>query len=71
MPSAPIRMSPRVVAPASPKRLVKRGGDAAFVLHEAEQPAAGADRILAEPLSHRIADDALQPAAMDRELRHS
>ena len=46
------------------------GGDAAFVLREGDQFAAGMDRFLAEALLHRLMDHALQTAAMNRELRH-
>ena len=45
-------------------------GDAAFVLRERAEPMAGVDAGLAEPRAHRLVDHALQPAAMDRELRH-
>ena len=46
------------------------GGDAALVLRERTEPAAGVDGVIAQPLDHGLMDDALQPAAMDRELRH-
>ena len=46
------------------------GGDAALVLRERAEPVAGVDAALAEPRAHRLEDHALQPAAMDRELRH-
>ena len=46
------------------------GGDAALVLGEGAEPAAGADGIRAQPLDHGLMDDALQPPAVDRELRH-
>ena len=46
------------------------GGDAAFVLGERAEPAAGADGIGTQPLDHGLMDDALQAAAVDRELRH-
>ena len=46
------------------------GGDAALVLPEAAEAAAGVDAAFAEPRAHRLIDHALQPAAMDRELRH-
>jgi hypothetical protein len=45
------------------------GGDAAFVLREGAQPAAGMDDLGPEPLLDGAVDDALQPSAMDRELR--
>src|SRR5262252_11217598 len=46
------------------------GGDAGFVLTECAEPMAGMDAGVAEPLAHRLIDDALQAATMDRELRH-
>src|ERR1700682_707554 len=46
------------------------GGYAAFVLGEGPQPAAGMNRILSQPLLDGTMDHALQPAAMNRELRH-
>src|SRR5688500_4892733 len=46
------------------------GGDAAVVLREAAQPRAEVEAALAEPRARRLIDDALEPAAMDRELRH-
>src|ERR1700704_6692455 len=45
-------------------------GDATLVLRKRAEPAAGADRIAAEPFDHRLMNDALQAAAVDRELRH-
>src|SRR5262249_30382507 len=45
-------------------------GDAGFVLTECAEPMAGMDAGVAEPLAHRLIDDALQATAMDRELRH-
>src|SRR4029079_514715 len=44
--------------------------DPTFVLREGPQPAAGVDRLPPYPLLHGAVDDALQPAAMDRKLRH-
>ncbi len=44
--------------------------DAALVLAEGAEPAAGMDRIRAEPFLDGAMDHALQPAAMDRELRN-
>jgi hypothetical protein len=44
--------------------------DAALVLGEGAETAAGMDGILAETLLDRIVDHALQPTAMDRKLRH-
>src|SRR5262249_45096623 len=44
--------------------------DAAFILTERAEPAAGADRVRAEALDHGLMDHALQAAAMDRKLRH-
>src|SRR5882724_324885 len=41
-----------------------------LVLGKGAEPAAGVDRILAQPLLDGAVDHALQPAAMDRELRH-
>ena len=46
------------------------GGDAALVLFEAAEPVAGVQAAFAEPRAHRLVDHALQPAAMDGELRH-
>src|SRR6185312_1632519 len=46
------------------------GGHTAFILRERAEPAAGTDRILAQPLDHGLVDHALQAAAVDRELRH-
>src|SRR5712691_10293207 len=46
------------------------GGHAAFVLAKRAEPMAGMNAGLAEPRPHRVIDDALQPAAMDGELRH-
>src|SRR4051812_41074264 len=43
---------------------------AALVLGEGAEPAAGMDRVRAKPLLDGAMDHALQPAAMDRELRH-
>src|SRR6516162_2709067 len=44
--------------------------DAGFVLPKCAEPMAGMHAGVAEPLAHRLIDDALQVAAMDRELRH-
>ena len=46
------------------------GRDAAFVLLEGAEPVAGVDLAFAEAGAGRLIDDALQLAAMDRELRH-
>src|SRR5882724_10254681 len=46
------------------------GGHPTFILVEGAQPAAGVDRILAQPLLDGAVDHALQPASMDRELWH-
>src|SRR6266851_117738 len=46
------------------------GGHAAFVLAEGPQPAAGVYSIPPQPLLDGAVDHALQPAAMNRELRH-
>src|SRR4030095_9147294 len=46
------------------------GGDAAFVLAEGPEPVAGMDARRAETRPHRVVNDALQPAAVDGELRH-
>src|SRR5712691_7129599 len=46
------------------------GGHAAFILAKRAEPVAGVDAGLAEPRPHRVIDDALQPPAMDGELRH-
>src|SRR5882724_12640068 len=45
-------------------------GDAAFVLGEGPQPAAGVDGVLSQTLLDGAVNDALQPAAVNRELRH-
>src|SRR5260370_33158311 len=45
-------------------------GDAAFILGEGAQPAAGVNHIVPQPRLDGAMDHALQPAAMDRELRH-
>src|SRR5438105_6618775 len=42
--------------------------DAAFILAESPQPAAGVDRLPPQPLLDGAVDHALQPAAMNREL---
>src|SRR5918995_516267 len=42
----------------------------AFILGEGGEPTAGVDRLSPEPLDRRLVDHALQPSAMDRELRH-
>src|SRR5229473_1622577 len=44
--------------------------DAAFVLAERPQPAAGVNHIRSQPRFDRRVNYALQPAAMNRELRH-
>ena len=44
-------------------------GDAAVVLGERSQPAVQMNARFAKPGAHRLIDHALQPAAMDRELR--
>ena len=46
------------------------GRHAAFILAERAEPVAGMNARFAEPCPHRMIDDALQPAAMDGELRH-
>src|SRR5262245_36252180 len=46
------------------------GGDAALILLEAAEPAAGVEAALAEPRARGLIDHALQAAAMNRELRH-
>src|ERR1700687_2963709 len=46
------------------------GGYPALVLAEGAEPAAGVDGSLTQPLLDGAVDHALQPAAMDRELRH-
>src|SRR5580692_1438512 len=45
-------------------------GDAALVLGEGAEPAAGVNGLRPQPLLDGAMDHALQPAAMDRELRH-
>src|SRR3984885_15680185 len=45
-------------------------GDAAFVLGEGAEPAAGVNRLRPQPFLDGAMDHALQPTAMDRELRH-
>src|SRR5438270_12839792 len=46
------------------------GGDPAVVLAEGAETMADVDAAFAEPRPHRLINDALQPAAMDGELRH-
>src|SRR6185437_15779030 len=46
------------------------GGDSAFVRAESAEPAAGVDQVGAQPLLDGAVDHALQPAAMNRELRN-
>ena len=46
------------------------GGDAAVVLREGAEPAIEVDARFAEPRAHRLIDHALQPAAVDGELRN-
>src|SRR5205085_8002168 len=46
------------------------GGDAAFVLAEAAETMTGMEMCLADTRAHRVIDHALQPPAMDGELRH-
>ena len=48
----------------------EKGADAAFVLRERTEAAAGVDRIRAQALDHRLVNRALQASAMDGELRH-
>src|SRR5262245_26080761 len=43
--------------------------DAAVVLRKSAEPMAGVDTVLSDPATERFVDHALQPAAMDRELR--
>src|SRR5258708_17435571 len=45
-------------------------GDAALILDERPKPAARVDRALPQPLFDGAVDHALQPAAMNRKLRH-
>src|SRR3984957_9373348 len=45
-------------------------GDAALVLAEGSEPAAGVNRVRSQSLLDGAVNHALQPAAMDRELRH-
>src|SRR5260221_6362635 len=45
-------------------------GHTVLVLGEGPQPAAGVNRIRSQPLLDGAMDHALQPAAMNRELRH-
>src|SRR5665213_323268 len=45
-------------------------GDAAFVLGESAEPAAGVNGVMPQPLIDGTVDHALQPAAMNRELRY-
>ena len=46
------------------------GSHPTLVLGERTEPAAGPDRVSAQPLYDRLIDDTLQTAAVDRELRH-
>ena len=57
-------------APVRAVAIEEIGGDAALVLLEVAEPMAGVQPAFAEPRAHRLMDHALQPAAMDRELRH-
>src|SRR6516225_10746996 len=45
-------------------------GDAGFVLAEGAEAMTGMDVPLADAVAHGAVDHALQPAAMDRKLRH-
>src|ERR1700758_2061981 len=45
-------------------------GDPALILDECAKPASGLDRVIPQPLDDGLVDHALQPAAVDRELRH-
>ena len=53
---------------AGPIEEIRR--DAALVLGEGAEPAAGVNRLRSEPLLDSAVDHALQPAAVNRELRH-
>ena len=46
------------------------GGDAGFILTEGAEAMAGMDTLLTDPFAHGVMDHAMQPAAMDRKLRH-
>src|SRR6266516_2458328 len=46
------------------------GAHAGFVLAKVAEPMAGVNARFAEPRAERLIDDGLQPAAMDRKLRH-
>ena len=54
----------------APAGIGEMGGHAAFILDKAEQTAARAHCILAQPFDHGIIQQLLQTAAMDGELRH-
>ena len=54
----------------APAAVEEVGRDAALVLREGAKPAAGVDRLRPEPLLDGAMDDALEAAAVDRELRH-
>src|ERR1700722_8317554 len=54
----------------SPRAIEEMRGDAALVLAEGPEPAAGVNRVRAQPFLDGAVNHALQPAAMDRELRH-
>ena len=51
------------LAPLEPRH------NAVAVIGERDQPTAGTHRILAQTIAHRLQQHAMQPAAMDRELR--
>jgi hypothetical protein len=54
----------------APRAIEEMRGDAALVLGEGAEPAAGVNGVMAEPLLDGAVDHALQPAAVDRELRN-
>src|SRR5205085_2312752 len=46
------------------------GGDAGVILAESAEAMAGVNALSADAFAHRVVDHALQPAAMNRKLRH-
>src|SRR5215472_5218410 len=53
-----------------PGAIEEIGGDAGFILVESAEAMAGMDARFANALSHGLVDHALEPAAVNRKLRH-
>ena len=70
MPSAPIKDVAAHGLDMAARAIEEIRGDAALILGEGAEPAAGVDGIPSQPLLDGAVDHALQPAAMNRELRH-